>query len=195
MQGAVWVRSMARGPSTEHGAWPTIGRPSGHFHHLISPLQKTLEWLPVAPRMRAHRAGLDQDPTGLPTQPTPSPSQFQPLWVLSAPGIHAPDGCLPRLFPLRGAPCLPCEPGQLSLIFQVALVHHFLQEAFPGLPTRSNPPLQPLLEEWSQMQWPMSGRFFDDCLLCHRALAWSSHCCPWPPAWPGPQQVLTHDGS
>lgn len=59
---------------------------------------------------------------------------FQP------PGIHTPAGFLPKLFPLIVYPPFPLSQVISQLIFQAVLLCHFLQEAFPGLSTRSNPP-------------------------------------------------------
>lgn len=105
--------------------------------------------LPVASSIRRYRAGLDQEITGLlglnypfPSPPL-SPSHSR---TFQSPVIHAPAGSLPWLFPLLGLPSFPFETGRLPTHLSGHTMCHFLQEAFHGLLTRSNPPLQPLLE-------------------------------------------------
>ena len=104
--------------------------------------------LPVAPSMRRYRVGLD--PQAFLASATPL------LPHLSVPATLCPFShqdstlllglCSRCSLCLVHPPSLLFEPGQLPTHVSGYTVCHFLQEAFPGLLTRSNPPLQLLLE-------------------------------------------------
>lgn len=112
----------------------------GQFQHRTSPL----EWLaPAAPGMRAHGAGLVQKPTGL------SPSSHPLSLPASVPATLGPFslqeptlllGLFPNRFPSLVHTPFPLSQVNSQLTFPTAYEGHFLQEAFPGLPSRPDSP-------------------------------------------------------
>lgn len=135
-------KSVIRGSSTVHSphyVW-SVGRPISPTP--LSPAEKS-GMASCCSKYEDVQGGACPRATSLLASSLPLP--LHPSRSSQPPVIHTPPRCLPKPRPWLGDSPVP-EPGQLLLIFLATLVCHFPQEAILGLPTRSNLPLQPLLE-------------------------------------------------
>lgn len=141
--GRVGVRALCRAWSGR-GGWPQgLAWPTWSIRRLCYSSQKanfSIASLP-APRMRAHRAELVQKPTGLSASshslPASVPAMLGPV-SLQEPTLLL--GLSPNCSPSLVRTPFPLSQVKSQLTFPTAYECHFLQEAFPGLPSRPDSP-------------------------------------------------------